>query len=96
MDAGQKQSSIGDAEHGIALSDANDDDNVTGKATKKGCSANVMRGQLKCHLNFKFLQQLGTAFDPNSALSSSCQSKACMCASICADKVHSVLYRGRW
>jgi len=61
MDAGQKQSSIGDAEHGIALSDANDDDNVTGKATNKGCSANVMRGQLKCHLNFKFLQQLGTA-----------------------------------
>lgn len=32
----KKQSSIGDAQHGIALSDAEDDDILTGKATHKG------------------------------------------------------------
>jgi len=37
----KKQSSIGDAEHGKALSDADDDDIVSGKATNKGCRANV-------------------------------------------------------
>jgi hypothetical protein len=98
------QSSIGDAEHGIALSDADDDDAVSGKATNKGRSANDTRSQLKClHLNFNICSNqtlLMHRSHPKSSLFMSLhpcrnyQSKAPMCASICADKVHQVLNRG--
>lgn len=97
----QKQRTITDAAHGIALSDADGDDIVSGKATDKSCSANVMRSQLKfLHLNLNTCSNqtlLMHMSDPNFTLSlhPCSQSKACMCASICADKVHNMLYRGR-